>query len=86
MLSTVKKMYKVLVEGGTGVFTNHAKVRKMSIANCQRREEAVLARSLIISNWHKVIDLTVADPAANQVKIDNLDEANCKLQDMVHTL
>jgi hypothetical protein len=50
------------------------------------KEEVVTARSLVISNQRKVVDLTVAGPETDQVEIDNLVEANCELQDMVHTL
>ena len=39
-----------------------------------------------MANRREIANLTVADPVANQVKIDNLVEANCKVQDTVRTL
>ena len=65
ILSTVKKTYKVLVDGGTEAFINHIKVQK-SLTDCKANEEAVAARSLIIANRCKIAALNVADPALNQ--------------------
>ena len=72
-------MCKVLVEGGTETFINHTKVHKTIMADCNVKEEAVASRSLILTNKCEIAALTVADPAANNVKVDNLVEANRKL-------
>ena len=52
------------------------------------KEEAVASRSLILTNRRKILALAVADPAAIQVEIDNLVEANCELvlAEMIWTL
>ena len=68
--SVVKKTYKVLVDGGTEAFTNHIKVHKTILADCKVKEEAVAARSLLLSNRREIVALTVADPAVNQVEIE----------------
>ena len=50
------------------------------------KEEAAAARSLLLANWHKMAALTVAEPAANQVEIENLVDANRELTETVFTL
>ena len=47
--STVKKMYKVLVEGGTEAFSTIIKVHKTIMFDCNVREETAAARSLILT-------------------------------------
>ena len=85
ILSTVKKTYKVLVDGGTEAFINHIKIHN-TLADCKVKEEVVVARSLIIANRRKIASLTVADPAANQAEIENLVNANRELTETVRTL
>ena len=63
--STVKKTYKVLLEGGTEAFIDHTKVHKMISAEISVEAEAVAAHLLTVENRRKVADFTVADPAAN---------------------
>ena len=84
--STVKKMYEVLVDGGTEAFIKHIKIHKMMLAGCKVREEAVAARSLIIANRRENASLTVADSQANQAEIENLVDANRELSETVCTL
>ena len=50
------------------------------------KEETVAARSLLITNQRKIETLTLADPAVNQVQIENLVEANRELKETIHTL
>jgi hypothetical protein len=84
--STVDKTYKVLVEGSTLAFINHIKVHKTIMTNCKLKQQEVEARSLMIKNRREIASLNVAGPAANQVQIENLVEANRELQDTVRTL
>ena len=83
---SAKKMYKVLGEEGTKGFSNHIKVHKTILADCKVKEEAVVARSLPLANRRKIATLTVADPAENQVDIENLVDTNCELTETVRTL
>ena len=46
----------------------------------------VASRSLIITNRHKIVALTVADPVLNQAEIENLMEANREVSETVCTL
>ena len=55
--STVKKTYKVLVDGDTEAFINHIKVHKTMLADCKVKKEAVAACSLILSNQRKIMSL-----------------------------
>ena len=50
------------------------------------KEEAVAAHFLLLANWHEIAALTVADPTANQVEIENLVDANRELTETVCTL
>ena len=50
------------------------------------KEEQVAACSLLLANRRNIAALTVADPAANQVKIKNLVEANRELTETVRAL
>ena len=83
---SVKKTYKVLVNGGTEAFINHIKVHKIIFPDCKVKEETVAAHSLILTNLPEFVTLTVADQAANQVDIENLVEANRELAETVCTL
>ena len=49
------------------------------------KAETVAACSFLLANWRKNATLTVADPA-NQVKIENLVDANHELTETVFTL
>ena len=86
MSSTVEKTYKVLSTGGTEAFINHIKVHKTILADCKVKEEAVVARSIHIANRRQIEILTVADAVANQVEIENLNEANRELKETIRTL
>ena len=81
--STVKKTYKVLVYGGTETFITRIKIHKTILAGCKVKEETVAARSLIPEIGQDIVSLTVADQAANQDNIDNLEESNCELDETV---
>ena len=83
---SVKKTYKVLVNGGTEAFTNHIQVHKTLLADCKVKEETIVAHSLILANRRKIVTLTVANPVANQVDTENLVEANYELTETVCTL
>jgi hypothetical protein len=48
ILSTIKKTWKVLVEGGTGVVIDNTKVRRTIMADGKVKEEEVAAPSLIL--------------------------------------
>ena len=63
--SSVKKAYKVPVDGGTEAFINHIKVHKTILADCKMKEEAVVAHSFLLANRRAIAALTVADPATN---------------------
>ena len=84
--ATVEKTYKVLSTGGTEAFINHIKVHKTIMADCKVKEETVAARSILLVNRRQIAALTVADPLANQVQIENLNEANRELKETIHTL
>ena len=84
--ATVKKTYKVLSTGGTEAFINHSKVHKTILADCKVKEEAVAARSILLANRRQIDTLTVADAVANQVRIENLNEANRGLKETICTL
>ena len=61
-------------------------MHKTILADCKVKEETVAARSLILVNWRRIATLAVAYPAANQVDIENLMEANRELTETVRTL
>ena len=46
----------------------------------------VAARSSLLVNRRQIETLTVADAVANQVQIENLNEANCELKETICTL
>ena len=83
---TIEINYRFLVEGGTETFINRIKVHKIVMADCKVKKEAVVAQSLMLTNWRKILALIVADPATNRVEIDNRIEANCELAETVCTL
>ena len=56
------------------------------MADCKVKEEAVAARSIYIANRRQIEILTVADAVANQVEIENLNEANRELKETIRTL
>ena len=56
------------------------------LADCKVKEEVVVARSILIVNRREIENLTVADPVANWVQIENLFEANRELKDTICTL
>ena len=83
--STVEKMYKGLVEGGTEAFINHIKVHKKGLADCKVKEEAVTVSNLILANRCNIATLTVAGSLTNKETNDNLVEANRELDETVCT-
>ena len=56
------------------------------LADCKLKSEAVAARSILLANRRKIETLTVADPVANQVHIENLNKANRELKETIHSL
>jgi hypothetical protein len=50
----------------------HIQVHKTIMADCNVKEETMTARSLILTNKREIVALSVVDPAANQVEIENL--------------
>ena len=83
--SIAKKMYKVLLEGGTEAFNNHIKVHKTILSDISVKAEAVATHALMVENRRTIADLTVADPSTNQAQIVDLVTANHELADTVRT-
>ena len=61
-------------------------MHKTILADCKVKEEAAVARYLPLANWRKLAALTVENPVANQVEIENLVDANHELTKTVCTL
>ena len=65
ILASVKKTYKVLIDGGTEAFINHIRVLKTMLVDCKVKVEAVTARSCLLAHRRNIAALTVADRPAN---------------------